>query len=193
MTDPNLIKTDPQPSRADAVKNRALLLETAQRLFTERGVENVTMTDIADAANVGKGTLYRHFENKNVLCQTLLDEDQRALQERSLAYLRSHSDAKDNLKWFLREALGFVQRNRPLLCAGDMSAGSLEYPAHWWWRLTIRGLLSQLQAAGDLDYMTDTLYVMLDVHTIYFLMVTRGYSLERIADGLSQTVEAFCY
>ncbi|MEL6216458.1 MAG: helix-turn-helix domain-containing protein, partial [Pseudomonadota bacterium] len=71
---------DGTPSRADARRNRKLLLETAQALFEANGVDAVSMTAIADAADVGKGTLYRHFPNKAALCNALLDEDMHALQ-----------------------------------------------------------------------------------------------------------------
>src|SRR5262245_32542619 len=97
----NLLINEPQPSRADALKNRALLLETAHRLFAEQGVENVSMTAIADAAGVGKGTLYRHFENKADLCHALLDQETRDLQERSLRRLQNMGDPLDDLAWFL--------------------------------------------------------------------------------------------
>lgn len=174
----------PPPGRADAVKNRELLLETAKRLFAASSVEAVTMSAIAEAAGVGKGTLYRHFENKAELCQALLDEDSRALQARTLDRLRGTGSAYDHLYWFLRETLDFVERNSQLLCVGTGGTSSLEHPAHWWWRQTIRGLLGQINPPGDLDYIADMLYVMLDVHIVYFQRHVRGYDTQRIANGL---------
>lgn len=191
MIEPNLILQDQQPqppTRADALKNRALILETASHLFAKKGVNGVTMSDIAEAAEIGKGTLYRHFENKTQLCQALLDHDQRHLQERSLEYMRTNGNALDNLGWFLVEVALFVDRNSELLCVGNNHSIALEHPAHWWWRQTIRGLLGQLNLSGDLDYMTDLLYVMLDVRSIYFQRQTQGYSIARITDGLRETL-----
>jgi AcrR family transcriptional regulator len=189
MVEPNLLLHESPPSRSDAVKNRTLLLETAARLFAEQGVEAVTMSAIAEAAAVGKGTLYRHFENKIVLCQALLDHDQRALQDRTLARLREHGNPLDNLHWFLVEVTEFVERNRPLLCAGVPAISTLQTPAHWWWHQTIRGLLAQINAPGDLDYMTDMIYVLLDIRTFNFLRDTRGYRLEWVQENLLAAVD----
>ena len=47
--------------RGDAARNRALLLDAARRLIGERGADAVSMDDIAAAAGVGKGTLFRRF------------------------------------------------------------------------------------------------------------------------------------
>jgi AcrR family transcriptional regulator len=192
MTEPNLIlqETGQQqpPTRADALKNRALILKTAAKLFAERDVHAVTMSDIAEAAEIGKGTLYRHFDDKAQLCQALLDEDQRSLQDRALEYFRTQGSPLDNLGWFLVEVALFVDRNKHMLCVTSDELLTLQHPAHWWWRQTIRGLLSQIKLAGDLDYITDLFYVMLDVNTIYFQRATQGYPIERITDGLLDTL-----
>ena len=187
MEDLNLINPDPRPTRADAVKNRELLLETAQRLFDDEGVETVTMTQIAEEAGVGKGTLYRHFSNKNDICHALLDQDMHDLQAATLAHAREGSDPLTTLRWFLESVAAFVMRNQDLLYSGlDSSpALSVAQAAHLWWRQTIRGYLRQLNVTGDLDYLTDTLYMMLDVNTIRFQMHNLGYERQRILDGLN--------
>lgn len=59
--------------RKDAQANRERLLEAADRMFREHGVE-VSVGEIADAAGVGRGTLFRNFKNKDELIAAVLAE-----------------------------------------------------------------------------------------------------------------------
>ena len=43
------------------------ILETANSLFGEQGLDNVTVADIAKATDIGKGTIYKHFASKDVI------------------------------------------------------------------------------------------------------------------------------
>jgi AcrR family transcriptional regulator len=56
--------------RADAQRNRAAVLAAAHELFAERGID-AQMEDIAQAAGVGVGTVYRHFPTKEHLIEAL--------------------------------------------------------------------------------------------------------------------------
>ena len=57
-------------ARADAVRNREKLLKTAEQMFAKHGLD-VSVDDIAAEANVGVGTLYRHFPTKQALISAL--------------------------------------------------------------------------------------------------------------------------
>ncbi len=188
-----IILTEARPTRADALKNRAHLLEVARDLFEKQSVEAVSMTAIAEAAGVGKGTLYRHFENKNELCMALLDHDQRELQERTFEHLRGSFDAQADLHWFLSAVLDFVLGHASLLSVNIPGPENyiLEHPAHFWWRLTIRGLLGRLafDSDRDLDYMTDILYLLVNVQTVLFQRNSMQYDVERIRTNLCKTVD----
>src|SRR3954471_1217702 len=63
-----------RPMRADASRNRARLVEAARALFTARGSE-ASMEEIAKAADVGVGTLYRHFPRRIDLVEAVYRED----------------------------------------------------------------------------------------------------------------------
>jgi AcrR family transcriptional regulator len=58
-------------TRADAVANRARILEAAHTLFTVRGLE-LEMQDVATHAGLGLGTLYGHFANREDLLRAIL-------------------------------------------------------------------------------------------------------------------------
>ncbi|WP_043667021.1 TetR/AcrR family transcriptional regulator [Streptomyces xylophagus] len=65
---------DVPAERSDAARNRVRLLEAAARLVAERGAEHVTMHEVAEAAGVGKGTLFRRFGDRDGLLLALLGE-----------------------------------------------------------------------------------------------------------------------
>jgi len=187
MKPDNIIPINPdKPIRADAASNRRLLLDTALRLFDDKGIEDVTMSAIAKEARVGKGTLYRHFADKAELCHALLHEDMRDFQHATLGHIRSCDDAFACLQWFLEHAAKYVVTHNELLreVANQGGVDMLNHPAHIWWRQTILGLLNRLNLETDISYIADMLYIMLDVQTIRFQRHVQGYDVDRIVAGL---------
>lgn len=55
-----------------ATSKREVLLDTATRLFTERGFKSTGIAEIISGAGVAKGTLYQHFESKEALIEAVL-------------------------------------------------------------------------------------------------------------------------
>lgn len=65
---------DPErPLRADAERNRRLILDTADRMFAERGF-GVTLNEVAREAGVGVATVYRRFPDPQTLIDALFTE-----------------------------------------------------------------------------------------------------------------------
>jgi AcrR family transcriptional regulator len=63
--------TTPRPLRADAARNRALLLAAAADEFATRGLD-ASVADIARRAGIGKGTVFRHFPTKDDLIAAIV-------------------------------------------------------------------------------------------------------------------------
>src|SRR6478736_4862060 len=104
--------------RGDAARNRALLLDAARRLIADRGADAVTMDDVATAAGVGKGTLFRRFGSRAGLMVVLLDEDEKA-QQRAILFgpppLGPGAPPLKRLLAYGRERLEFVDTHHALL------------------------------------------------------------------------------
>lgn len=60
-------------TKEEALATRAELLDAAERVFSERGVTNTSLNEIAAAAGVTRGALYHHFKNKADLIEALMD------------------------------------------------------------------------------------------------------------------------
>lgn len=64
--------------RADSERNRQRILHAGARVFAERGV-SATLNDVARAAGVGVGTVYRKFADKDAVLDALFDGKVEAL------------------------------------------------------------------------------------------------------------------
>ncbi|MEJ7816350.1 MAG: TetR/AcrR family transcriptional regulator [Rubrobacter sp.] len=187
--------------RSDAARNRRVILGTARALFEVRGVTCVTMEEIARASGVGKGTLYRRFPHKGFLCQALLDEPTKHLQEQTLEVLREpETSALEKLDTFLDRLVAFTAENLDLLYGGNeplCGADRLErfsHPAYDWRRSTVLGLLRAAVSEGDLDagldleYLATALLAPLDVDLYYYQHRVQGLPAWRISGGVRALV-----
>ncbi|GGN99577.1 TetR/AcrR family transcriptional regulator [Nocardia rhizosphaerihabitans] len=86
--------------RADVQRNRAALLETAQRHFLRHGV-GTSLEAVAKDAGVGPGTLYRHFPTREALLAAVLQTRSEKLETRQ-ADIEQLSDAGEALEQWLR-------------------------------------------------------------------------------------------
>ncbi|GII05162.1 TetR/AcrR family transcriptional regulator [Planobispora takensis] len=90
--------------RADARRNRDLILAAAQKLFLEQGVD-VPLEEVARQAGVGVGTLYRRFPDRDALLRAVGEESLRRLADLAETALLEEPDAWHALCRFLRASV----------------------------------------------------------------------------------------
>ncbi len=108
------MSTEANELQKEATRQR--ILETAFRVFAERTIEKVKMTDVAEAGGVGVATVYRYFPTKPIL---VLSASTWAW-ERYLAESDSRMDdlsgtAAEKYEYFLDAFLDLYRNHRPLL------------------------------------------------------------------------------
>ena len=188
--------------RRDAAEHRQQVLAAAARLFGERGVEAVTMDEIAQAASVGKGTLYRRYADKGQLVLALMDACVQRLQDQVTAELRQSASAESaicQLEAVLGCMVAWVEEHVSWLgVLSDQAAGPRRGAVHngylyGWMHGVVLDLLERAVARGDarIDdcvYTADALLALLDIDLYVFQRRERGYSPEQIQAGMRRLV-----
>lgn len=115
----------PRPSgrrpRADALRNRATLIATAQKHFLEYGV-GTSLEAVAKDARVGPGTLYRHFPTREALLAAVLQDRAEELLARRATIGRVDEPGEALRQWFwaMREYFSsFTGLPEPLIAAAQ--------------------------------------------------------------------------
>jgi AcrR family transcriptional regulator len=106
------------------------VLAAASALFAEHGVAAVSMDQVAAAAGVGKGTLFRRFGDKAGLAVALLDAREAALQEAILhgpPPLGPGAPARDRLAAFADAYLTYLIAHLDLVRMSETAAPGARY------------------------------------------------------------------
>jgi AcrR family transcriptional regulator len=179
----------PRRERADAVRNRAKVLDAARRLFAARGVTGVTMEEIARAAGVGKGTVFHRFGDRAGLALALLDDQERDLQEavlRGPAPLGPGAPPGERLDAFLDAILDFTVEHAELLIAADGGRPQGRYltGAYSSWHQHATLLLTELHPGSDAPVLAHLVLAPLAADLVQYLTGEAGADVERVRAAL---------
>ena len=171
--------------RADAARNRATILAVAERLVGEQDAQAVTMDEIACAAGVGKGTLFRHFGDRCGLMRALLDERERSFQEdfiRGPAPLGPGAPPRERLVAFGERMLEHIEIQGDLLVAAENGAPGerLRHSVYAAYRAHVTALLRDSGYDGDVGYLADVLLGALVSELVLFQRRELAMSPERL-------------
>ena len=186
-----------RPERRQAADFDQRILRVARQLFAERGVEDVSMHQIAQEAGVGQGTLYRRYAHKGELILDLLNESaQRFIGEiQACAQDGEIWSALQRLDNVLHRCIAFIEEEG-LLLAAIMDTSSAEKRemkfSTQYYRAShsfIAHLLEEAIAQGELApldtiYTADALIATSDPALYLFQRQRRGYTPEQILEGL---------
>ena len=180
----------PPVERADAARNRRKVLDAAAELFATRDPRTVTMDDIARAAGVGRGTLYRRYPDRGAIASALLDEHERKLQEailRGAPPLGPGAPPADRLAAFYAAMLDLLGTHSHLVLGAETGGARFATGAYGFWFAHVRALLDAA-SVDDPEAMVDAVLAPVSAE-VYLQQRTRGLSPERI----SATLDAFAH
>jgi polyketide synthase 12 len=192
----------PHAERADAARNRRLLLAAAREIITGQGADKLTMDGLAKRAGLGKGTVFRRFGTRAGIFQALLDDDERHFQKQVLSGpppLGPGAAPLDRLIAYGRARIGFLIGHRQIARAAldgreSVPAGS-QTPMS---RTHIRFLLEEMCLGGaDLDVLATQLTAALDGPLLLYLSSatltqTAPQVAERLGRGWEDLVQRVC-
>lgn len=179
--------------RADAARNRRLLLDAAAALIERHGAAGVTMDALAREAGVGKGTVFRRFGNRTGVMRALLDHSESELQEGFLAGpppLGPGAPPLDRLLAYGRARLQMNADHRELLIEAD--GHDPDRFTHPVWMASTAHVSMLLRQLGFVDPVLPAMAIQapFDAAAITHLTDNVGFDLLTIADRWEQMVRA---
>lgn len=181
--------------RADAARNRRAVLAAASRLFAEQGgPAHVSMDDIAAAAGVGKGTLFRRFGDRGGLVRALVEERTEELRAAVVVGpppLGPGTPAATRLPALLDALLRLKLETRPLMLALESAGRGSPYD-HDTYSLWHGLLAEELTAAGrgsEADFLAHALLAAVRSDLIEHLTAA-GTAPAEISEGVGVLAEA---
>ena len=90
------------PKIVNKEERRKEIALSCKKLFIEKGINALTIAEVAKTAGIGKGTIYEYFENKDDIIFTIVDilvEEKDKIREKAMKELNS---TRDKVKLFFK-------------------------------------------------------------------------------------------
>lgn len=164
-------------THAEALQTKKSILEAAQRVFASKGFTKSSLSDIAREANVTRGAIYWHFENKSELFASLMEDEASKLNLVSTLRAAVEENQRDPLGTLKRWALMHFTEDAEVFFNSTLSAVfhsvissevklearekllELEHSRHFIIEEALRNAVVQKQLAPDIDVELAALYI----------------------------------
>uniref|UniRef100_UPI003F49AE83 TetR/AcrR family transcriptional regulator n=1 Tax=Nonomuraea bangladeshensis TaxID=404385 RepID=UPI003F49AE83 len=175
--------------RADAARNRAKILAAAEEIMAARGVEALSMADVAAAAGVGVGTLYRRFGDRAGLAHALIDRREREFQAAYLGGpppLGPGAPAAERIRAFLHALATRTVNQLDLLLVAETAAPFARFGgAYHAYHRHLAILIAEARPGRDASYLADALLAPLAANLLAYRMgEEQGLTCKAIRAGL---------
>lgn len=186
---------NPRPERVDAARNRVKILAAAADIVAAQGVEGLSMAEVAAAAGVGVGTLYRRFGDRSGLAYALIDEREREFQRAFVEGpppLGPGADALERMRAFLHGLTDRTVEQLDLLLMAETASPFARFGgAYAAYHAHLSMLIGQVEPGADGYVLADALLAPLAAPLLAHRMRTCGVTAERVKAGLDGLLAAF--
>lgn len=189
--------------KRDTSKKRKIILDAAIQIFSQYGFDASSMDKIAETAGVSKITIYKHFQNKEILFQEIVSDFlKQSSQKKPIGY-SSERPISDQLKDFIQAELYWiynpVERGLSRLLASvylfkiDFVLKTMEkHPFH----SDFINWLNKAQEDGKLEFQSPRLaaqifYGMIEGCITWNALLTDGASLADLDLLLNEIIDVF--
>lgn len=145
------------------------------------------MTDLARAAGVGRGTLYRRYPDVAAVAVALLDAHERDLQAAILTGpppLGPGSSPRQRLEAFYAAMVDLLEQHLPLALGAEQGGARFNVGAYGFWRSFVASLLRE--SGLDDDALADVLLAPLAPEVFHYQRYGRGQPVSDIQGALAQ-------
>lgn len=176
---------------------KELIARTALHLFVEKGITETTIRDIAKAAGVAEGTLYRHFESKDQLAWELFSTNYLAFARELDRLQEGYDTLQDKLAAMIRQFCTFFDRE-PVLFSYLLLAQHAQLkkvtPEMQTAVTVLQKVIAQGMAKGEVPEMDVELAAALVLGVVLQVAVFKAYNrINQDLSQLSDTLVAACW
>ncbi|MGP3929884.1 TetR/AcrR family transcriptional regulator [Nonomuraea sp. KM88] len=178
--------------RSDAARNRAKILSAAERIVAAHGVEGLSMAEVAAAAGVGVGTLYRRFGDRSGLAYALIDRREKAFQAAFLEGpppLGPGAEPAERVRAFLRALADRTVEQLDLLLMAETASPLARFGgAYDAYHGHLVMLIGRMRPEAEAHGLADVLLAPLSAELLAHRLRRCGVSVERITSALDELV-----